>query len=166
MGVNFVRQWDQSGLKDTVRFLSAFTVDETTLPALQGAALGLYGAADWAPGLDNERNQAFVAAFMERYGYVPGTYAAHAYDAAYLLDSAIRAVGGDLSDRDALRAAIRAADFESVRGAFAFNTNGYPVQDFYLLSVTERADGLYQTEVAQQVFDDYGDVYAANCPLN
>ena len=83
---------------------------------------------------------------------MPGSYAMQAYDAAQLIDSAVKAVGGKLADKDALRAAIKKADFKSVRGPFKFNTNGFPVQDFYLVKVAKRADGKFQTEIVQKVF--------------
>ncbi|MGP1395768.1 MAG: ABC transporter substrate-binding protein [Inquilinaceae bacterium] len=165
MGVSFVKQFRAAGLADQMVFLSAFTVDETTLPAQQDDALGFFGAAQWAPNMDTPGNAEFVAAFEEKYGYVPGTYAMQAYDTAMLLDSAVRKVGGDLSDKEAFGAAIREADFQSLRGDFTFNTNGYPIQDFYLLKVAKRDDGKFQTEIAEKVFDDYADIYAEECPL-
>jgi len=164
MGVNLVKQYRQAGL-DGTPFLSAFTVDETTLPAQQDAAVGFFGGANWAPNMDNEASQAFVTAFEAKYDRVPGTYAMQAYDAAKLIDSALTATGGDLSDKEALRAALKAADFQSLRGDFAFGDNQYPIQDFYLVKVAKREDGKYQTEIAEKVFDDYQDVYAPDCPL-
>ncbi|MFW5680369.1 MAG: ABC transporter substrate-binding protein, partial [Pseudomonadota bacterium] len=166
LGVRLVRQFRQAGLADDVTFLSAFTVDETTLPATGADALGFFSGATWAPDLDTPGNAAFVEAFEAAYGYIPAVYAMQGYDTAMLLDSAIRAVGGDLSDRDAVREAIRAADFESLRGEFAFNTNHFPIQDFYLVQAVERGDGAFHTSVVQRVFDDYGDVYAADCRMN
>ena len=164
-GVSLVRQFREAGLADDIPFLSAFTVDETTLPATKDDAVGLFGGAPWAPDLDNEANKAFVAAFEEKYGYVPGQYAAHGYDTARLIDSAVEAVGGDLSDKDAVRAALKAADFDSVRGDFAFNTNQFPVQDYYLVRAAKREDGQFQTEVVKTVFDDFEDFYAGECRM-
>lgn len=164
MGVNLVKQYRQAGL-DTIPFLSAFTVDETTLPAQQDAAVGFFGGANWAPNVDSEASKAFVAAFEAKYDRVPGTYAMQAYDAAMLLDSAISAVGGNLSDQDALRAALEKADFSSLRGDFKFGHNHYPIQDFYLVKVAKREDGKYQTEIAEKVFEDYQDVYADDCSM-
>src|SRR5204863_2586398 len=106
MGVNFVKQFRQAGLADKVTFLSAFTVDESTLPAQQDAALGFFGGANWGPNLDNPQNKAFVAAYEKEYGAVPATYAFQAYDAALLIDSAVRQVKGNVADREALRAAM------------------------------------------------------------
>src|SRR6266566_1344180 len=100
MGINFVKQFRQAGLADKIVFLSAFTVDEATLPAQQDAALGFFGGANWAPDLDNPQNKAFVAAYEKEYGAVPATYAFQAYDAALLIDSAVRQVKGNLTDKD------------------------------------------------------------------
>ena len=165
MGVNLVKQYRQAGL-DSIPFLSAFTVDETTLPAQQDAAVGFFGGANWAPDTDNPQSKAFVEAFEAKFGRVPGTYAMQAYDAAQLIGSAIEAVGGNLEDRDGLRAALRKADFTSLRGDFKFGNNHYPIQDFYLVKVAKREDGKYQTEIAEKIFDDYQDTYASQCPMS
>jgi branched-chain amino acid transport system substrate-binding protein len=162
LGVNLVKQYRQAGLGD-IPFLSAFTVDESTLPAQQDAAVGFYGGSNWAPNLDTPQNKAFVAAFEKAYNYVPGSYAFEAYDAALLIDSALKATGGKTDDKEALRAALKKADFQSLRGGFKFNTNGYPIQDFYLTKVAKRADGKFQTEIVQKVFENYGDRYAKDC---
>src|SRR4051812_28837616 len=163
LGVNLVKQYRQAGLADSIPVLSAFTVDESTLPAQQDAAVGMFGGANWAPNLDNPQNKKFVAAYEAAYNGVPGTYAFQAYDAAMLIDSAVKAVKGDLSNKDAVTAALKKADFTSLRGAFKFNTNGYPIQDFYLTKVAKRADGKFQTEIVQKVFENYGDRYAKDC---
>jgi branched-chain amino acid transport system substrate-binding protein len=163
MGVNLVKQYRQAGLADTVPVLSAFTVDESTLPAQQDAAVGMFGGANWAPNLDNPQNKKFVAAYEAAYNSVPGTYAFQAYDAAMLIDSAVKAVKGDLANKGAVAAALKKADFTSLRGSFKFNTNGYPIQNFYLTKVAKRPDGKFQTEIVEKVFEDYGDRYAKDC---
>src|SRR3954464_7172720 len=163
MGVNLVKQYKQAGLADTIPVLSAFTVDESTLPAQQDAAVGMFGGANWAPNLDNPQNKKFVAAYEAAYNSVPGTYGFQAYDAAMLIDSAVKAVKGDLSNKDAVAAALKKADFTSLRGGFKFNTNGYPIQNFYLTKVAKRPDGKFQTEISEKVFTNYGDRYAKDC---
>src|SRR6476659_815005 len=160
MGVNFVKQFRQAGLADKIAFLSAFTVDESTLPAQQDAALGMYAGSDWAPNLDNPQNNAFVAAYVKEYNAIPATYAFQAYDAAMLIDSALHATKDSPADAEALRTALKKADFKSLRGAFRFNNNHYPIQDFYLTKVGKRPDGRYQTEIVKKVFTNYGDSYA------
>ncbi len=165
MGVRLVRQFRQAGLADRMVFLSAFTVDETTLPAQGADALGFFGGGAWAPDFDNDQSRAFVSAFEAAYDYVPGVYAAFGYDTAMLLDSALRATGGSAADTAALQAAIKAAEFTSLRGDFRFGNNNFPVQDFYLLQVAERADGKFQTTIVETVFEDHVDAYHSECPL-
>lgn len=165
MGVNFVKQFRQAGLADKVAFLSAFTVDESTLPAQQDAALGFFGGSNWAPNLDNPQNKKFVADYEKEYNQVPGSYAFQAYDAAELIDGALKDTKGSTADKDALRAALMKADFKSPRGAFKFNSNHYPIQDFYLVKVAKRADGKFQTEIAQKVFENYSDPHVKDCPM-
>ena len=165
MGVNFVKQFRQAGLADKIPFLSAFTDDELTLPAQQDAALGMFAGSDWAPNLDNPQNNAFVAAYVKEYNAIPATYAFQAYDAAMLIDSALHATKDSPADTEALRTALKKADFKSLRGAFKFNNNHYPIQDFYLTKVGKRPDGRYQTEIVKKVFTNYGDSYAKDCPM-
>jgi branched-chain amino acid transport system substrate-binding protein len=82
-----------------------------------------------------------------------------------LIESALKEVKGNLADKDKMRAALREADFKSVRGNFKFNRNHYPVQDFYLVKVAKRPDGKFQTEIVKKVFANYEDHYAQNCPM-
>jgi branched-chain amino acid transport system substrate-binding protein len=165
MGVNFVRQYNQAGLAGKIPFLSAFTVDETTMVATQDAALGLLSGAHWAHNLDNPANKKFIADFEAEYKYVPAQYASQGYDAALLIDAAVKAVGGKIQDKEAFRDAIRNAKFESTRGDFKFNNNGFPIQDFYVVKAVKRPDGKFVTETVEKVFEAFGDAYAKDCPL-
>ena len=164
MGVNLVKQYDQAGLKGEVPFLSAFTVDETTLPATKDTAVGMLAGAQWAPDLDNEANKAFVAAFEKEYGYAPSVYAAQGYDAAQLIDGALKEAGGK-ADKAKLMEAMKAAPFDSVRGDFSFNTNHFPIQDVYVVKAVKRDDGKYVTSAMEKVFDDKVDAYVGECRM-
>jgi branched-chain amino acid transport system substrate-binding protein len=167
MGINFIRQYEQAGLKDEIPFFGpAFSFDQTILEAVGEAALGVMNTAQWSPDLDNPANRAFVAAFEEAYGRIPSLYASQGYDAAMLIDSAVRAVGGDIEDAEAFRAALEAADFESVRGPFRFNVNHYPIQTFYLRQVVRDRDGRLTNRLAGTVFTEHGDAYAAECEMD
>lgn len=166
MGVNFVKQYAQAGLAGKIPFLSAFTVDETTLPATQDAAVGMIAGAHWAPNLDNPVNKKFVADYEKEYGQVPSMYAAQGYDAAQLVDAAIKANGGKVDDKTALRDAFRKASFTSIQGKpFKLNNNGYPIYDVYSVKAVKRADGKFATEVVSTVFTEYKDAYSKDCPL-
>ena len=145
LGISLVKQFNQAGLKGKIPILSAFTADEATLPALGEAADGIFGALTWAPSTDNPQNKKFVADYEAAYHAIPASYAMQAYDTAMLIDSAVRAVGGNVSDTKAVSAALKKADFHSLRGPFKFNVNGYPIEDFYLTKVVKRADGKYWT---------------------
>ena len=162
LGINFVKQYRAAGL-EKIPVLSTFTVDESTLPAEGDAAIGFYSGTNWAPNMDNPANKAFVAAFEAKYKYVPATYAAQAYDTALLIDGAVRKAG--TTEHDKLRTALEAAPFTSVRGAFKFGVNHYPVQDFYLAKVAKRPDGKLQTEIVKKILTADVDPYAAECTM-
>jgi branched-chain amino acid transport system substrate-binding protein len=164
MGVNFVKQYAQAGLIKAIPLYSVFTVDSTTVNAQGDAAVGTFGTAFWTVDLKNPANEKFVASFRKKYNYEPSNYAAQAYDAAQLIDSAIKAVHGNLADKDALRAALKKADFPSVRGPFKFNNNGFPIQSYYLYE-TVREDGKLLQLGRGTVMKDVADAYAKDCPL-
>lgn len=163
LGIALIKQLNQAGLKGKLPIISAFTADEATLPALGEAAEGIFGALTWAPTSDSPQNKKFVAAYEAAYNAIPASYAMQAYDAAMLIDSAVRAVKGDMSDSKALSAALKKADFTSLRGPFKFNVNGYPIEDFYLTKVVKRADGKYQTSIVEKVLANDADPYAKDC---
>ncbi|MHC5652620.1 ABC transporter substrate-binding protein [Stappia sp.] len=165
MGVRLVKQFDAAGLSDKLKFLSVFTTDESTLPGQQDAALGFLSAGSWAPDMKSETNTAFVSAFEEKYGYVPGSFAAQSYDAAMLIGSALKKTGGNTQDKDAMRKALEAADFTSVRGSFSFSNNHYPIQDFHMLKVAKRDDGKYWTTTVRTVVKDYEDSFHQDCKM-
>ena len=164
MGVNLVKQYRQAGL-DKVPLLSAFTVDESTLPAQQDAAVDLLSATNWTPDLDAPGNKEFVAAYEAKYGAVPGTYAMQAYDAALLLDAALKATGGNAADSKALAKAMETATFPSLRGKFKFGPNHYPIQDLYIAKAVKREDGKFATSMVEKVFTDHQDSYAKDCQM-
>lgn len=166
MGVNFVKQYAQAGLTQEVPLFTAFTVDETTLKAQGDAAVGVYGAGFWTADLDNPVSKRFVADFEKKYGYPPALFAAQGYDAALLLDHAIRAVKGKLEDKEALRAAFRKPTFASVRGGTVrYNANHFPIQNFYLYQVVKDAAGRIRLENRGVVFTNHSDAYAKDCPM-
>jgi branched-chain amino acid transport system substrate-binding protein len=167
MGISFVQQYIESGLAETIPpFGPTFSFDETLVDAIGEAAVGLRNGSFWAPDLDVPANTEFVAAYREKHGVTPTNYAAQGYDTARLLLSALEAVGYDVDDTDALREAIRAADFESVRGDFSFGPNQHPIQDWYVLEVVPgEEEGDFTNTIVEKVLDDHGDAYAEECDL-
>jgi branched-chain amino acid transport system substrate-binding protein len=165
MGIQFVKQYAQAGLREKIPFYSAFTVDETTLPAIGEAAFGNYEVGFWAPDLDALRNREFVTAFREKYGYYPSYYAAQSFDAITMIDHAVKAVNGYIANTRDMIATLEKADFPTVRGAFKYNRNHFPIQDFYLLRIGKDKDGNFVRMIEKKVFDDHADSYADQCNL-
>ena len=166
MGINFIKQYAQAGLSQEIPvFGPAFSFDERLLQAVKDAALGVKNGSQWSHDLDNPANRQFVEAFRKTYGRTPTLYASQGYDAARLIGSALKAVGGDVSQTDALRQAIRKADFESVRGKFSFSANQHPVQDLYIREVVKAADGTYTNKTLKAVFTDHSNVYIEDCKM-
>ena len=165
MGVQFVRQYTQAGLREQIPLYSVFTVDETTLPALKDSAVGQYEARFWSPDLDVPASRKYVADFRKKYGYTPSFYGAQSYDAMLLIDSAVRAVKGNVKNTDGMVAAMEKANYDSIRGAFKFNVNHHPIEDFYLLKGVKEANGEVQMHIVQKVFDDHKDAYYQECKM-
>ena len=165
LGIQFVQQYVQAGLKTQFPLYSSYTIDNLTLPAVGESAIGLTVTASYNDDMDNAQNKKFVADFNKKYNHGPSFYSAQAYDAAMLLDSAVRKVGGKIENKAAFLAALKAADFKSVRGKFKFNTNHFPIQDFYLAEVVKGADGKPIIKLGERVLQDHGDAYASKCSL-
>ena len=167
MGINFIKQYAQAGLNQTIPvFGPAFSFDERLLQAVKDAALGVKNGSQWTHDLDNPANWQFVEAFRKAYGRTPTLYASQGYDAARLLGSALKQVGGDVAKLDALRAAIRKADFATVRGKFAFSANQHPVQDLYIREVVKNEKGEYTNKTLKAVFTDRSNVYLEQCKMD
>ena len=165
MGIQFVKQYAQSGLRGQIPLYSAFTVDETTLPAIGDAAAGNYEVSFWSPDLDNAPNKAFVTAFRAKYHYMPSYYAAQTFDAINMIDDAVKAVHGNLADKKAMIARLAQADFPSVRGHFSYNTNHFPIENFYLLKIVQDAEGQYVRKIQSTIFTDHKDAYYTECHM-
>lgn len=161
MGVAFTKQYAQSGVGLPL-LGPAFSFSQDVLPAIGDAALGVKNTASWSQDLDNEANKAFVAGFKEEYGRLPSVYAAQAYDTANLILAA--AAKASVKDKDAFRAALKEADFKSVRGKFSFNTNNHPIQDFYVREVVKDGDTL-TNKIIGTAFTDHKDAYAGECKM-
>jgi len=165
-GLQFFKQYSQAGLKDTIPLYSAFTVDSLSLPRMKGLAEGSLMTMFWAPDLDNAVNKRFVADYRKKTGRFPTFYAAQSYDTIMLINSAVTAVGGDLSNKDGMRDAMRKADFPSVRGPFKYGNNHFPIQNFYVRKAVKDADGNYTTKIVKTVYTNHQDPYAKDCKMS
>ena len=153
------------GLQGQTPLYTAYTVDNSTLPAIGDDALGNVTATLWNAELDNPANKRFVADFTKKYGYLPAEYGAQAYDTINLIDSAVRGVGGKIEDKKAFIAALEKADFHAVRGDFRFNTNHFGIQSFYMEKVEKGPDGKPYLKLGDVAMKDHGDAYAQDCKM-
>jgi branched-chain amino acid transport system substrate-binding protein len=166
MGINFIKQFVATGLSmDVPLIVPGFGDDQDILRPVGDAMLGLFDAAHWAIDLDNPANKKFVAAFEKEFKRLPSVFAAQGYDTALLIGAAVRDTKGKVEDVEAVRRALRAAKFESVRGAFKFNRNQYPIQNYYLRVVGKDSQGRLVNKTIGTVFRDHGDAYVQECPM-
>ncbi len=161
MGISFLKQYADSGV-DLPVVGPAFSFDQGILQAVGAAALGVKNTSQWSKDIDNPANASFVEAFQAEYGRLPSLYASQGYDTANLLLSAM--AKADVKDADAFRAALAEADFDSVRGNFAFGPNQHPVQDFYVREVIQEGD-LFTNKIVETSLTGHSDAYAGDCQM-
>ena len=165
-GVQFLNQYAQAGLKQQMPLYTAFTIDELSLPLQKDNAIGVPGAQEWVNDLPNEENKRFVADYRKKYPNLrPTYYGAQAYDAAQLINSAVVAVKGDTSKKDAMKAEMEKADFKSLRGSFKYGNNHIPIQNFYLQDVVKDADGSLSLKTVATIVKDNQDNFHDKCPM-
>ena len=165
-GVQFLNQYAQAGLKSTMPLYTAFTVDELSLPLQKENALGVPGAQEWVNDLPNEQNKRFVADYRKKYtGLRPTYYGAQAYDAAQLINSAVVAVKGDTSKKDAMKAEMEKANFKSLRGPFKYGKNHIPVQNFYLQDVVKDGEGQLSLKTVATIVENDQDRFHDKCAM-
>ncbi len=164
-GVNFVRQYRQAGLFQTTPLLSVAVVDGVSLPALKESALGIMLGSTWGPDLNTDANRQFVKAFEAAYGRTPSEYAATSYDSALLLDRAIADVKGRVDDKSAFMAALKKAEFTSIRGNFKFGNNHFPIQDLHVFQVAADQTGKAILKTVETPMKDAQDAYHDRCTM-
>jgi branched-chain amino acid transport system substrate-binding protein len=165
MGIQFLRQYDQAGLRGKLPLYTVYTVDEISIPAVKDAAVGIYETRYWSPDLKNAPNQKFVGDYKKKYGKLPVFYGAQSYDSIMLIDSAVKATKGDVKDTKALVTAMRKANFPSLRGPFQYNVNHHPIQNFYLLKAEKTKAGEIEMHIQKTIFEKHKDSYYQDCKM-
>ncbi|MFY9769090.1 MAG: ABC transporter substrate-binding protein [Xanthobacteraceae bacterium] len=164
-GVQFVTQYVQAGLKGQIPLYTAFTIDDLSLPRLKDLAVGVPGAQQWVNDLPNPANRKYVADYKAKYNASPSFYGAQTYDAVGLIDSAVTAVKGDLTNKEGMRKEMEKANFKSVRGNFKFGNNHIPIQDFYLQDAAKNPDGSYSLHTVATIVKDDQDHFHDRCSM-
>ena len=161
MGIAFLKQYAQSGI-DIPLVGPAFSFDQGILQAVGEAALGVKNTSQWSKDIDNPTNRAFVETFQAEYGRLPSLYASQGFDTANLLISAMGKAS--VSDADAFRAALEAADYSSTRGAFSFASNHHPVQDIYVREVIKEGD-VFTNKIIGTALTNHANAYIDDCQM-
>jgi branched-chain amino acid transport system substrate-binding protein len=164
-GVQFLSQYAQTGLKGTIPLYTAYVIDALSLPQLKDLALGVPGAQSWVNDLPNDQNKRYVADFKKKHGTYPSFYGAQSYDSIMLIASAVEGLKGNIGDMVKLRAELKKANFKSVRGDFKFNTNQFPIQNFYIQETVKDADGNFTLKTVSVAMKDAKDAYSDKCPM-
>jgi branched-chain amino acid transport system substrate-binding protein len=165
IGIQFLTQYAQAGLKGQIPLYTAFIVDDLSLPRMKDLAVGVPSAQEWVNDLPNDANKKFVADYKAKYHATPSFYGAQTYDAVGLIDSAITAVKGDLSNKEGMRKEMEKADFKSVRGPFKYGNNHIPIQNFYLVDAAKEADGSYALHTVTTIVKNDQDKFHDKCPM-
>ena len=164
-GVQFLQQYVQAGLKGKVPLYQVFSIDAITLPQQKELALGTLGAQEWVNDLPNEQNKKYVADFKKKHGVYPSYYGAQSYDSIMLIASAAEALKGDLSNKDKVRAEMKKANFKSLRGDFKYNTNQFPIQNFYIQEAVKDPDGVMTVKTIATAVTAAKDPHFEKCPM-
>lgn len=166
MGINFIKQYKLAGLSKISPLVGPnFAFEEDILRAVGDSALGSLNASNWANDTANAENRAFVAAFEKEHKRLPSQYAAMAYDFGHLMAAVLPGLKGKLGDREALVTGIENVKFKSIRGAFRFNRNHMPVQDWVMRNVVRDDAGRVTNKTVDRIVSGHSDAYAQACNM-
>lgn len=167
LAINFVKQYDQAGLKKNIPlFAPSFALDQTVLPGMGEAAVGAYAATYWPEDFSkNAASTTFREKFEQAYKRIPSPAAAQAYDGALMLNAALSTIDGKIEDKAAFQKALETVKFDSVRGNFSFNANHYPIQDFYLSQIVKDSKGRILQSDRGLIAESHPDSYVSQCKM-
>lgn len=141
--VDFVKQYRDFGLAGRIPlYAPGFLTEGGVLKGQGDAADGVLTALNYSADLDNAANRKFAPAYRAAHGTDPTTYAMASWDAAQVLDKAIKAAGGDVTPETVNAAISTVGDIDSPRGTWRFNSGGTPIQPWYLREVKLGANTL------------------------
>lgn len=166
MAVNFIRQSAEMLGKDRFPIFGAPSlIDQTLLAAAGPAALGIGSIGFWSEDMDSAVSRRMQTDFESDYGRMPSAYAAIGYDAAMLLDAALKSIDKKSLGEDVLRTALRRADFPSARGSVRFDMNQFPIQSYVMRQVAQDGRDRMVNEQRGLFAKDVRDGHAGECPM-
>ncbi|MEU4367021.1 ABC transporter substrate-binding protein [Micromonospora chersina] len=142
--VQFIKQLYAEGYRGPI-YAPGFLTEGTVLSQLddgekgeERALIQKYGietALNYSADLNNTANRVFASAYRKAHNASPTTFAMASYDAAQVLDKAIRLVGGNPTPQQVNLALGKIGQIDSPRGAWQFNQPRTPQQKWYLRKV-------------------------------
>ena len=167
MGIAFMRavRSRRAAREDPDGPVAEPSTDAVILKAVGDAAIGIRVHRALEQRL-RQRGEQGVRRGLERRpttGRSPSTQA-RATTRRWPIASALKATGGDVSNADAFREALRKADFKSVRGNFAFGPNQHPIQTGTCWMWSKGDDGA-KLKTVGKIYEDRGDAYSQDCKM-
>jgi branched-chain amino acid transport system substrate-binding protein len=158
--LGFVKAYNENGLKGAgIKFFAPGDLtQESDLPALGEAALGIQTTFHYAVSHDSPENKAFVAAASKAIGN-PAELSfpsVGAFDGMNVIYKMIEATGGE-QDAEKAVDAVKGLSWTSPRGPVSIDPESRHItQNIYLREVTKADDGTYYNKEIQ-TFEKQGD---------
>src|SRR5271155_5767530 len=105
--LRFMKQYAAAGLKYPV-ITGETGGDDALLKSYGEEAIGLVSCCPYTLDVDTDANKRFIDGMLKNYNTVPGQYAALLYVNCQVVEAALKANGGDASDRPKFMAALKA----------------------------------------------------------
>ncbi|MCM0676480.1 ABC transporter substrate-binding protein [Micromonospora phytophila] len=133
--VAFIKQLRAEGFTGKV-YAPGFLTEGGVLNELKDReSLGIQTALNYSSDLNNAANREFASAYRKKHNVSPTTYAMASYDAAQVLDQAIRIAGAAPNPQQVNLALGKIGQIDSPRGVWQFNQPRTPQQKWYLREV-------------------------------
>ncbi len=164
-GVQFLTQYAQAGLQGQVPLYQVFSIDAITLPQQKELALARWARRSGSTTSPTTPTRSTSPTSRRSTASYPSYYGAQSYDSIMLIASAAEALKGDMSNKDKVRAEMKKANFKSLRGDFKFNTNQFPIQNFYIQEAVKDPEGMMTVKTIATAVKDGKDPYYEKCSM-
>lgn len=150
--IRFVKAYKEYGLTEKLPLLGPNTlVDDTVLPAMGEAALGIVNVGHYSWTLDTPENRAFVRDYETKYNAPPTKHSENGYVAGQLIVAAVEALKGEVADRGKFREALRnaATQIKPPRGPIRFDRYQQIATNQYIMRVTKQGNRFVNSIIDQ-----------------
>jgi len=155
--LRFMKAYAGAGLKYPV-VTGETGGDDALLKSFGDEALGLVSSCPYSLEYETEGNKRFIDGMLKNFNAVPGFYASGIYVNCQVVDAALKATGGEVRDREAFMAALRAVSLtDTPRGPIKFDHFGNIVGTF-CVRVCEKGSGQYGLKLRNRIIKTYDNV--------